>query len=99
MGSAPKAADVGVRTAWKSTRMPELGLQLDLNFEYRVYALECAAPAGQRGPHWYVGIEHKSGIGKRMVKHFGGGGASYTKSLSCVPQTFLSLVSCLVGHS
>ena len=78
--SPPAAGEVGTRTAWKSTQMPELGLQLDLSYQYRVYVLQCTVPAGSRGPCYYVGIEYKSKVGAHLVQHFSGRGAFFTKA-------------------
>lgn len=88
--------------------MPELGLQADPSFHYRVYVIECHAPPGKMGPYYYVGIEHRSQIGKRLAQHWGGKGSFYTKEYA--PKTlhmvwpaantavegyvFLALLSC-----
>ena len=76
----PDASDVTSTTVWKSKKVPELGLENNLAYEYRVYVLECAAPSGARGPYFYVGIEHKSKIWLRLKQHFEHRGSHYTKS-------------------
>lgn len=54
-------------------RIPELGLEANLDFEYRVYALACD------GGRIYVGIAHKSWLARRLSSHFDGNGAFFTK--------------------
>ena len=76
----PRVGEVGARTLWKSKAIPQLGLEANLEFEYRVYVLECRTPAGSRGPFYYVGIAHRSEVGKRIVQHFNAKGAFYTKA-------------------
>ena len=76
----PRVGEVGGRTLWKSKAIPQLGLEANLEFEYRVYVLECRTPAGSRGPFYYVGIAHRSEVGKRIVQHFNAKGAFYTKA-------------------
>ena len=51
----PRVGEVGARTLWKSKAIPQLGLEANLEFEYRVYVLECRTPAGSRGPFYSGG--------------------------------------------
>ena len=64
---------------YASRQMPQLGFEPTLSFDYRVYVIECVAPAGCRGPCYYIGIERKSKVGARLAQHWAGRGAFYTK--------------------
>jgi len=56
-----------------------LGLDLDdLDAEFRIYLLRCAAGGSSSFFSWYVGICYKAFIGRRIQEHFNGTGASYT---------------------
>ena len=56
-----------------------LGLDLDdLDAEFRIYLLRCAAGGNSSFFSWYVGICYKAFIGRRIQEHFNGTGASYT---------------------
>ena len=77
--AAQNVSEVNSRTAFCSPWMPQLGLECKLEFEYRVYVIECETPPGARGPTVYVGIEHRSQINRRLLQHWGGTGAFFTK--------------------
>ena len=78
--AAPKIQDVKASTAWMSKRMPQHGLVCSLSFDYRVYVIECKPPSGKRGPFFYVGIEHKSQVGRRIIQHWQGQGSHFTRT-------------------
>ena len=70
----PSPAEVTSGTCYRnSQRIPELGLEANLEYEHRVYALAC------EGGRVYVGIVHKNWLGRRMTAHFKGGGAFFTR--------------------
>ena len=77
--SSLAVSEVKAGTAYASKSMPALDLEADLNFDYRVYVVECKAPAGDTGPYYYLGIEHKSVIGRRLMQQFDLKGGYFTK--------------------
>ena len=80
MACFSRLQDVNATTRpYASALMPILGLDPSLDFEFRVYVLECEVPAGCSGPYFYVGIEHKSRIRDRLLQHFAHKGSHFTK--------------------
>lgn len=80
MGDAfdPKnPATVSSKTCHASSNAPVLGLERNLNFSHRVYLLKCS-PQIVGGPFcWYVGVSDD--VKKRLMEHFAGKGAKYTR--------------------
>ena len=76
-----RAEDVCADTAYRHKSLPDPCLQCKsesgLEFEYRVYVLECENEDGSL--FYYVGFEHRSQIGNRVRQHFAGRGAAYTQ--------------------
>ena len=67
---------LGARTCFRATSMPELGLEANVEFGYRVYVISCV------GGRQYVGVETKHKAAERVRRHFSGGAAHYTKTFA-----------------
>ena len=72
----PLAADVSAATCYRDASVPDLGMEANAEYAYRVYCIECQPPAQTKGPFYYVGIAHKPQIKKRLQCHFGGNGGA-----------------------
>jgi hypothetical protein len=64
---------VTAQTAFCHCSIPELGLVRNFDCLWRVYILAC------EGGRKYCGIEHRSDLERRMLKHMRGEGAEYTR--------------------
>ena len=67
---------LGARTCFRATSRPELGLEANVEFGYRVYVISCV------GGRQYVGVETKHRAAERVRRHFSGGAAHYTKTFA-----------------
>eukprot|EP00973_Karenia_brevis_P053587 7446640-Karenia_brevis.AAC.1 len=74
MASVPTWDKVTARTAaFRCAGMPTLGLPDNERWKYAVYILECA------GSCYYVGIESRGDLPRRLKDHWAGRGAHYTR--------------------
>lgn len=65
---------ITAQSAFSTRGMPDLGLDKNLEAEFRVYVLLCA------DGYLYVGLAHKSWVGRRIQAHFDGNGSHFTQS-------------------
>ena len=73
----PGLTEVTAETVYRNKqRIPDIGLSSALEYDYRVYALAC------EGGRVYVGIAHKSWVGRRIAEHSLGEGACFTKKFA-----------------
>ena len=70
MAPAPHYATVTWKCKFWGKVLPNLGLDGNLDMEFRVYMLKCAPAELCRPFTWYVGIEEKSSIGRRLRAAF-----------------------------
>ena len=70
-------ATVTSKTCHASSRVPDLGLERNLDCSHSVYILKCS-PQILGGPFcWYVGLSDD--VKKRLMDHFAGKGAQFTR--------------------
>lgn len=67
---APSVKNVTRNSVFWRPKFPQLGLNLDRRYAYRVYVLECASRGQGEGSTWYVGISSAEGLPKRLQEHF-----------------------------
>jgi len=75
----PKPAEVDGQTVYHGTAVPALGLAADIAQPFRVSVLVCAPARVSAKPTFYVGIEHRAWVGRRIRDQFARAGADYTK--------------------
>ena len=81
MARPPRLHDITAKTPpYASECMPKLSLATNLDFDYRVYVMECTPPPGCSGPYYYVGIEHATRVGHRCVQHDEHKGSHFTRA-------------------
>ena len=70
MDRSPCHGSVTAQTKYWGKFVPLLGLVEDLDSEFRIYVLECESQAFGSPSTWYVGVEHRSQIARRVQTQF-----------------------------
>ena len=78
---APTPKTINEKSRYRSSHVPDVKLEKDLDLPYRVYVLKCAGKHSQDEYYWYVGIIEVALLATRILKHFSkGGGAAFTSA-------------------